>query len=172
MLRIFLVYLALTVGGVVWAFGIDPNQSLTDASAIALFWSWYNIILLVLACFVCIEAPQLRQGERFRSDGYAALTIGGRMFQFPVSDISISGMRLNGRLPGAYGTPVHVSFDGLDVEGTLVRAYEDGFAVRFLQSKEIRERLIRHVYGGKYGGTLAEIKPADVVAAMAGRVFR
>ena len=172
MLRIFLVYLALTVGGVVWAFGIDPNQSLTDASAIALFWSWYNIILLVLACFVCIEAPQLRQGERFRGDGHAALTIGGRMFQFPVSDISISGMRLHGRLPGAYGTPVHVSFDGLDVEGTLVRAYEDGFAVRFLQSKEIRERLIRHVYGGKYGGTLAEIKPADVVAAMAGRVFR
>ncbi len=172
MLRIFLAYLALTAGGVAWAFVIDPYRSLSDASAIALYWSWYNIIILVLACFVCIEAPQLRRGERFHSDGHATLTVGGQTLHFPVWDISISGMRLRGSLPGAYGTPVQVSFDGLHVEGTLVRAYEDGFAVRFLQSKEIRERLIRHVYGGKYGGALADIRPADVVAAMAGRVFR
>ncbi len=172
MLRIFLGYLALTVAGVIWAFVIDPYPSISDASAIALFWSWYNIIILVLACFVCIEAPQFRHGERFQSEGYATLTLGGRSLQFPVSDISISGMRLRGALPGAYATPVHVSFDGLDAEGELVRAYEDGFAVRFVQSKDVRERLVRHVYGGKYGGKLPEIKPADVVAAMANRVFR
>jgi len=172
MLRIFLGYLALSAGGVVWAFVIDPYRSLSDASAIALFWSWYNIILLVLASFVCIEAPQLRHGERFRSEGRATLTLGGHTLQYPVQDISIGGMRLRGKLPGAYGTPVHVSFEGLDVEGTLVRAYEDGFAIRFVQSRDVRQRLIRHVYGGKYGGELPEIKPADVATAMANRVFR
>jgi cellulose synthase (UDP-forming) len=172
MLRIFLSYLVLTVAGVVWAFVLDPYRSITDASGVALFWSWYNIILLVLACFVCIEAPQLRHGERFHGEGQATLTLGGRALQFPVSDISISGMRLRGTLPGAHGTPIRINFDGLDVEGELVRAYEDGFAVRFVQSKDVRDRLIRHVYGGKYGGKLPEIKAGDVMAAMANRVFR
>ncbi len=172
MLRVFLGYLALTVAGVIWAFVIDPYPSLTDASGVALFWSWYNILILVLASFVCIEAPQLRYGERFHSDGHATLTLGGRTLQYPVADISIGGMRLRGSLPGAYGTPVHVSFDGLDVEGTLVRAYEDGFAIRFVQSRDVRRRLIRHVYGGKYGGSTPDIKPSDVAAAMAHRVFR
>ncbi len=172
MLRVFLGYLALSIAGVLWAFLIDPYRSLSEASAIALFWSWYNIILLVLASFVCVEAPQLRTGERFRSDGIATLTIGGSALQYPVSDISIGGMRLRGSLPGAYGTPVYVSFDGLEVEGALVRAYDSGFAVRFIQSKDARERLIRHVYGGKYGGKLPDIKPVDVAAAMANRVFR
>jgi cellulose synthase (UDP-forming) len=172
MLRVFLGFLALNVGGVLWAFVIDPNQRLTDASSIALYWSWYNIILLVLACFVCIEAPQLRFGDRFRSDGKATLTIGGVPIEFPVMDISIGGMRLRGAMPGAHGTPVHVSFDGLDVEAELVRAYDDSFGIEFVQSKEARLRLIRHVYGGKYGGKLPHIKPREVATAMINRVFR
>ncbi len=172
MLRVFLAYLALNAGGVLWAFVLDPNLRLTDASTIALYWSWYNIILLVLACFVCIEAPQVRHGERFRGEGKATVTIEGRSVVCPVLDISISGMRLGGSLPGAHGTPVRVSFDGLEVDAELVRAYEDSFAIEFVQSKEARHRLIRHVYGGKYGGKLPQISPKEVAAAMINRVFR
>jgi len=39
LLRIFLVYLGLTIAGVLWAFTLDDNRSLADASAIALYWS-------------------------------------------------------------------------------------------------------------------------------------
>ena len=51
MLRIFLVYLAFTAAGVIWEFSSD------DASALALFWSWFNIVILVLAC---MSASKLR----------------------------------------------------------------------------------------------------------------
>lgn len=173
MLRIFLAYLAISVGGIIWAFVLDNNRSLADATAIALFWSWYNIILLVLACFVCVEAPQIRGGDRFRSEGYATITAGGRKMQYPVVDLSVSGMRLKGDVPqGPFGAPVHVQFDGVDVDARIVRSLKDGFAVQFIQSKNARERLIRLVYGGKYGGQTRDIKPAEVVGAMVNRVFR
>lgn len=172
MLRIFLMYLAISVGGILWAFTIDTTRPLVEASALALFWSWYNIVLLTLACFVCIEAPQLRGVDRFRARGEVKLGVAGRTLSYPISDISISGVRLKGEVPGPYGTAVKVYLDGLEVDGKIVREYEDGFAVQFAQSKEARERLIRHVYGGKYGGQPPRISPAQVASAVVNRVFR
>jgi len=173
MLRIFLVYLGITVGGIIWAFVLDPNRWLADATAIALFWSWYNIILLVLACFVCVEAPQIRGGDRFRSDGYALITLGGRKTRYPVVDVSVSGLRVKGAVPNVpFGAPVHVEFDGVDVDARIVRSLKDGFAVQFVQSKNARERLIRLIYGGKYGVKPHQIRPTDVMGAMVNRVFR
>ena len=172
MLRIFLVYLALTVGGVLWAFTLDDTRSLGDASAIALYWSWYNIVILTLACFVCIEASQRRRGERFTSEGHVTLTIEGRKLQLPIEDISVSGMRLRGCQPGPIGQAVHVAFDGLDVDAKIVRAYEGAFAVQFAPSKEVRARLIRHVYCGKQDRSVRSIRPGSVATAVVSRIFR
>lgn len=172
MLRIFLIYLAVTIGGIVWAFLFNEYRPLAEASAIALIWSWYNIVVLTLACFVCIEAPQARGGERFRGDGQAVLTIDGRKLPFPVSEISLSGIRLQGELPGPYGTPVAVHLDDLDVDGRIVRAYRDGFAVEFGVSRDAHERLIRHVYGRHYSAQPTDINSKNVVSAMVSRVFR
>jgi cellulose synthase (UDP-forming) len=172
MLRIFFVYLGLTIAGVLWAFSIDDTRPLADASAIAFFWSWYNIIVLVLACFVCIEASQLRRGDRFHSQGRATLTIAGRKLDFPVSDISVSGIRMRGDLPGSIGMPVHAEFDGIDVEATIARSYEGGFAIQFARSKEAHSRLIQHVYCGRYGRDVRDVSARRVATAMVKRVFR
>lgn len=172
MLRIFLVYLAITIGGVLWAFLIEEYRPLAEASMIALIWSWYNIFVLTLACFVCIEAPQISGTERFRGTGQALLTINGRKMPFPVSEISLSSLRLQGPVPGAYGTPVGVHLDDLDVEGRIVRAYKDGFAIEFATSKDAHERVIRHVYGRHYSAQPTDIDSKNVVAAMVARVFR
>jgi len=172
MLRIFLVYLALTVAGVLWAFTIDDSRSLADASAIALYWSWYNLVILTLACFVCVEASQRRRGERFTGEGHVTLDAGGRRLQFSIEDISVTGVRLRGVQPGAIGEPVHVRFDGIDAEARIVRGYDDGFAVQFAPSKEVRARLIRHVYCGKQDRGVRRIRPASVATAVVNRVFR
>ena len=101
MLRIFLAYLALNVAGIIWAFMLDDTRSLADASIIAYVWTWYNIVILTMACFVCVEASQARRGDRFHSSGWAILIIGNTQRRMPIADISVSGMRTAGRGTGA-----------------------------------------------------------------------
>jgi cellulose synthase (UDP-forming) len=55
--------LAMTLAGVIWAFLIEDGTKLRD-SALCLLWSWYNIVVLALACLMCVEQPRLRSSER------------------------------------------------------------------------------------------------------------
>jgi len=172
MLRMFLAYLVITVGGVIWAFGFDDSRSLTDASAIALFWSWYNIVILTLACFVCFETSQQRQGDRFSGSGWAMVMAGSDKEMLPIADISVSGMRLYGTAPGAVGSDVEIAFDGIDVQAKVVRIDVGDFAVEFAPSQEMHARLVRHIYGGRYGTSAVEIEPGKVAGAILNRVLR
>jgi cellulose synthase (UDP-forming) len=172
MLRIFLVYLGITVGGVVWAFGFDDSRSLADASAIALFWSWYNIVILTLACFVCIEASQARSGDRFHSAGTATLTVAGVQRQLPIGNISVSGMRLHGAAPAKTGTHVRVQFDGIDVEAEIMRVDAAGFGVQFAPSQEMHAHLVRHIYCDRPGTNQPDVHAGKVASAVFNRVFR
>lgn len=171
MLRIFLIYLALNVGGILWAFLLDDTRSLADASIIALIWSWYNIVILTMACFVCIEASQTRRGDRFFSDEHATLTIGDAVLRAPIENISVSGVWLLGALPAPLGTRVRIQFDAIDTEGALARADAGGFAVQFAPSQEMHARLVRHLYCDRYGGKLPEISATKVAGAVLNRLF-
>jgi hypothetical protein len=81
-------------------------------------------------------------------------------------------MRLCGATPAAIGTEVRVQFDAIDVMATITRADAVGFAVQFAPSQEMHATLVRHVYAGRYGGTLPDISASKVVGAILGRVFR
>jgi len=172
MLRIFLAYLALNVAGILWAFVLDDTRSLADASIIAYVWTWYNIVILTMACFVCVEASQARRGDRFHSSGWATLVIGNAQRQMHIADISVSGMRLHGVAPAPVGTDVHVRFDGIDVAATIMRADAAGFAVQFAPSQEMHASLVRHVYCDRHGGNLPDISAAKVAGAVLNRMFR
>ncbi len=172
MLRIFLFYLALNVAGILWAFVFDDSRSLADASAIAYIWTWYNIVILIMACFVCVEASQARSGDRFFTNETATLTINGTDVAALIENISVSGVWLRGPLPAPIGTQVRIRFDAIDVEGTLARAGANGFAVQFAPSKEMRSRLVRHIYCERYGGNTPEISAGKVAGAVIGRLFR
>ena len=172
MLRIFLAYLALNVAGILWAFVLDDTRSLADASIIAYVWTWYNIVILTMACFVCVEASQARRGDRFHSSGWATLIIGNAQRQMSIADISVSGMRLRGAAPAPVGTDVHVRFDGIDVAATIMRADAAGFAVQFAPSQEMHASLVRHVYCDRHDGNLPDISAAKVAGAVLNRVFR
>jgi cellulose synthase (UDP-forming) len=63
LLRPFLVYLGLTVAGVLSAFMLNDGRGLQEASALALFWSWYNIAILTVAC---IEQPKSAAARVYR----------------------------------------------------------------------------------------------------------
>jgi cellulose synthase (UDP-forming) len=168
----FLVCIALTVAGILWAFVIDDSRPLADSSGIALLWSWYNIVILVLACIVAIEASDRRISDRFRVGRTALLKLHSREHSYLVSNISVTGMKLSGALPGPIGSPVHIQLDNLDVDATIVRGDRTSFAVRFAEAPKTRAKLIRHVYGGSYTAAVHQVRPLDVASAIIGRVFR
>ncbi|MFD0986604.1 glycosyltransferase family 2 protein [Methyloligella solikamskensis] len=172
LLRTFLFYLALTFAGILWAFVIDDTRSLADAAGMALFWSWYNIVILVLACLVAVESSQRRAGDRFKAQGMATLTCGGRCYCAPVRDISISGMGLYGAAPAPVGTRLYVEFDELALDAEIAVSYPDRFAIKFALSPSARAALVRHIYGGSYEAQIHEIRPLSVAGALAQRVLR
>ena len=130
-LRIFLFYLAVNAFGIVNAFVFSRSGALTDIGVMALFWSWYNIIILVLACYVCIEQPQRRYRHRFPTNELVQLEAENCVHQFVARDISVSGMRLNGTAPVRNGGSVSLVIGGFTVKARLVRLTKDGFALAF-----------------------------------------
>jgi cellulose synthase (UDP-forming) len=168
----FVIYLVLTGAGVLWAFVLDDSRPLADASGVALLWSWYNIVVLVLACIVAIEASDRRISDRFAVGRTARLNWHGRTHDFLVSDISVSGMLLSGRLPAPVGSTVHVTLGNLEVDAKIVRGDKAKFALKFCESQNARANAIRHVYGGSYTAAVSKVKPVNVVSAVIGRVFR
>lgn len=171
-LRIFGGYLVLNVIGILWSFIVDPSRPLADASALALFWTWYNIVILVLACFVCLEGQQRRFGERFGTSEIAKVQIGSQIVTINVQDISVTGLRASGAIPAAIGTPVLIAIHGLELAGTIARKAHKNFGIRFEPTVAQRIALIRLLYSGRYSASVGAVSPLQVSKTVAGRVFQ
>lgn len=172
LLRVFLTYLVLTIAGLIWAFLLEDGSKLRDSAALCLFWSWYNIVVLTIACIVCVEQPRLRASERLSALGTAMLTIDGREMTARVLDVSLGGAKLAGTPPARPGTTVTLTLDGLNIAASILRVGDGDFVVRFSDDTDTRAKLIRFVYSGRFSAGIAKIEPARVVAATLGRVMR
>src|SRR5690606_40503186 len=78
LMRVFLIYLALTIGGLVWAFVFEDGNKLRDSAALCLFWSWYNIVVLTIHCIDCIQQPRLLASAQLSARSTALLDVDGR----------------------------------------------------------------------------------------------
>jgi cellulose synthase (UDP-forming) len=172
MLRIFANYFILTAVSIILAFLIDPDRHLKESSAFALFWSWYNLVILILACFVCIEQPRRRKAERFAIDEVAYLSIANRIYQFPVRDVSTTGLALVGRAPAPLGAAVTVQFFDRRLNATIIRSKSDEFAVHINDSLFARSSMIRYVYSGRLHSSISRVNASQVVAAVVDRLLR
>ena len=172
LLRTYLIYLALTIAGVVSAFVIDDGRSLQESSALALFWSWYNIVLLTIGCMVCIEQPRPRKAERFDAHEQAVLVVNGQVYSHPVLDISRNGMRLAGPAPAAPGAAVDLTLDGTRVAAQVVRVEDRAFAIQVEDTLAARKAMIKQIYSGRYSSAVDNIRGRDVFTAVVARLFR
>ena len=172
LLNMFLLYLGLTIAGVVWAFMLEDGTKLRDSSALCLFWSWYNIVVLTIACMVCVEQPRYRSAERLATGDEAIVHAGDDAAPHRILDISLGGARLLGSPGVEQGGAVAVAFEGLRLPATVVRRGTHDFAVRFDDVGTARADLIRLVYSGRYSAAIAHIEPGRVAAAVLGRVMR
>jgi len=169
MMSWFAVLLALTVIGVVMHFG--GNQSFQDSSAVALYWSWYNIMILLSAIAVCVELPRKRQSERLRGAQAVTVTIGDLSQVFTTADVSVGGMRLLGKIDAPAGTRLTVGVGHSRFDGEIVRRSETEFAVKLHDSAGSRNAMIRNVYSGAFDAAVRQISSAMVARRVLARLF-
>jgi cellulose synthase (UDP-forming) len=172
LMKLLLIYLALTIISVIVAFGWNGGWSLQESSAIALFWSWYNVAILTVACLVCIEQPRKRKAERLQSDERVGVRWDKGLLWQPILDISTTGLRIEGPSPAELGQQVALQIGGIDVQGTIMRKSENDFAIRIDDAFEARKAMIRQVYSSRYNVSVAEVNPGQLVKGVLARVFR
>ena len=171
-LRIFLFYLVLNVLGIANAFIYERSTSLTDTSMLALFWSWYNIIILVLACYVCIEQPQRRYRQRFPISDDVLVKAKDGVGRFAIRDISVSGVRLVGKTSALVDTTVVVRVGEFIMLAQVVRVTDDGFALAFEPTLKNRASVIRFIFSKRYLMAGRRIRPSKVAMALGARLLR
>jgi cellulose synthase (UDP-forming) len=168
MMGMFGTLLLLTVLGIAFAFG--GNKTLQDSSVVALYWSWYNILVLIAAMAVCVERPRLRRHERLRGKSLVNLEVGNQMHVYETADLSVGGVRLLGHTDFDVGTPVTLSTDLFRFEGKIVRRSQSDFAVAIEDSVTARSAMIREVYSGSFSTGLNQIDFTQVARKVAARL--
>lgn len=171
LLTIFAAIVALSLAGIASAFVLDVRGETLTAGGIAFAWTWYNIVILLIVCFVCIEQPRRRKAERFDTDEAVVIVVEERRMAGRLIDISITGARLQGPAPAPVGTGLVCTIRGRDVLGTVARDLGGSFAVKFDESIQTRVAMIRSFYAGNYVHGFQQIAAANVGTAIARRLF-
>jgi cellulose synthase (UDP-forming) len=172
LLRFFGALLILTIASIGYAFHVDVRGDGVQFGVLALFWSWYNFVILLLICFVCVEQPRRRKAERFETNELVTLTIGGVDHLFQLIDISISGAQIVGLAPAPKQSALALRIGDCVVEARIVRVGPRSFAVCFDGSLAVRTAMIRYFYSGQYVKAIDDVHVASVTKAVAQRLFQ
>jgi cellulose synthase (UDP-forming) len=167
----FLIMALATILGIANVFVFDNSDLVADGGAISLFWSWYNLAVLALCCFVCLEQPRRRLDERFSTRENALVRTGGLAQSYEVKDVSAGGLCLAGRVPEAIGSPATVTLGGMEFPAVIARKGKEEFAVSIV-GDNAREIMTRLVYSEQYVRPLDRIRPSHVLAGIFNRIVR
>ncbi|MDX1252955.1 MAG: glycosyltransferase [Gammaproteobacteria bacterium] len=172
-MRNFLILLVLNLLGI--AINLTPGYAIVDdfdQQGINIFWSIYNMVLILITILVCVDLPRRRKEERFDINETSRISIGGRIAPCTIHDLSVSGARV--RL--AYDSN-HARLQ-LDIDGVgplaceiarTIDAHDVG--MRFIDPGQRRDALIRKVYAGGYQNTPKQASPWRLLLAVLRRVF-
>lgn len=171
LVKIYGSVIALTLAGLIYAFGIHVRGDSLTSGGLAFAWSWYNLLVLIIVCFVCIEQPRRRKAERFETDEAIRVDLAGRALTMRLLDISITGARLKGGMPAPLGTALTCTIRGRVVQGTIVRNLPDSFAIKFDEALAARVDMVRGFYAGNYVNAFDRIAATGVTTAIVRRLF-
>jgi cellulose synthase (UDP-forming) len=170
-MRPFVCLLVLSLAAVLWAFYVNGGSNEIHYSSPALAWTWYNLIVLVVLCFVCVERPRKRGAERFPSREFISVKTRDCTQLMWLADLSITGARIFGVAPGALGDIVELELPNFRMSARIVRREPETFAVAFNHSLKSRVAAIQHFYSGGYLRPLGSIQVLRVAESVLRRVF-
>ena len=165
-----------TVLGMLANLGPYSAMNGTPGYALNVFWSLFNVAVLTIACFVCVELPKRRRDERFLSSERAFVRFDGHPASFActVADISLGGARLwrDQGWSGAVENGVLHFRDGLAVPIVARRIVgEPALATQFVANTSIRRALIRKLFTGGYNNEVERVQLVPTLLGAARRVF-
>jgi cellulose synthase (UDP-forming) len=171
MARMFALFLAATLGGIAISFIFDPNRPLQDSAIVALYWSWYNIAVLIAAIGVCVERPRYRTGERLAATGAVWLGVGESWQGYTMVDISVTGIRVKGTPPAPVGTKIDVQIGQARIKGRIARQLTGEFAVAVEDSLAARAAMVPLVHSGRFGSQVGRTTVGAVAQRVLARMF-
>jgi cellulose synthase (UDP-forming) len=171
----FVLLAAGTALGV--AVNLSPFSPLhgTPGFSLNVFWSLFNVAVLMLTAAICVELPRRRTDERFLTHEPASiLHPDGMLVPCTLSDISLGGALV---LPEQPQDPATLAGSQLILDdGRLyapiagLRTVGDSLALRFVESPELRRTLIAKLFTGNYRNDVPIITIRHVAAALARRL--
>jgi cellulose synthase (UDP-forming) len=165
----FLALAAITILGLVKIFALDNSDLIEDGGALNVFWAWYNLLVLTICCLVCVEQPRRRLDERFSTHEKAIIRIGDEVRLCEVTDISASGMRLEGAISDPIGSPANVIMGDFESQAIIARKGDNEFALSLVDHKA-RDAMTRRVYSERYGKPIDQISASQVFAGILQRL--
>jgi cellulose synthase (UDP-forming) len=169
-------------------FGILINTSAyaelngTPGFGVNVFWSIYNIAILLLAATVCIELPQLRQDARFLAKELAVIRQEGQAdIVCSIADISLGGAKILGPPPAwakvGEGSVLRLDSGALQVPFRFTRLHQENalgqaFIITFEPDVSQRRALTAKLFSRFKNETVEDIDVSRVFFAISKRILR
>jgi cellulose synthase (UDP-forming) len=165
----------LTLLGLLYASAADftPERQSAESTGIVLFWSIYNLIVLILAMGACIELPRQNGEQRFATSEPVRIFTGKTALTAHLVDISVEGGRILAASPWRTGEVVFLSLPEFGVvRSRIVEEGDESFTVEFLQTERLGDALIRMVYSGRYYRMFQKVVGRRLLGALVSRSLR
>lgn len=151
-----LTVILLTLGGLL--INVWPESAVIDFDQffpIAVFWSVFNLLVLVLASLLCFEGPRDRREERFVLNEPTIVKFGDETIEATLIDASVEGCKIElnqSWWKGALPHELHFSIESVgQVKAIPIRANRGAIAASFeFESEASRDRMITKLFTGQY----------------------
>ena len=139
------------------------------AYEVNVFWSLFNISVLLITISACVELPRRRAEERFATAEPAVIETETGVRNCTVVNISASGARLH--LPGGWqnlGRQGTIALDGGTLSVSFVYSASNGAdtTVQFVVDVTARRKLIAKLFTGDYHNEVAVVRPGAIATAV------
>jgi cellulose synthase (UDP-forming) len=138
LMRPFLVLAGLTIAGLLSSTWRDVNfdEVAGEGMYVVLFWTMYNLLVLLVAILACIERPRRDAPDAFRPEP-VSVVVEGRSFRPWLTSLGVGSAELRGLPAFAVGTPLQVEIEGIGaVMSDVSRSTPEAIAVTLSPSAE------------------------------------
>lgn len=173
----FLVMGAGTLLGIMYNMQSYSSLAGTAGYGINVFWSLFNMMVLTIACMVCVEFPKMRRFERFLSGENATLEINGCIVNCVVLDISLGGAKVLLREANfrsvQEGLKIKVNIYDTKIPAKITRFIntETEVAIEFEIDTAMRRFLIAKLFTGNYNNEIGRVSVWGSIKGIVRKTF-